>query len=121
MLDMKKALTKLMQTPMVVESGTNGIWAYRKWSDGTYDAWCDTTVNMGAGSAWLGGYFHTTYSALNPPSFSTGVSSMYGTTNAAQLTIYCGHATDYKTYWLDGVSTTRDNIPVHLEMHGTWS
>lgn len=104
----------------VVEEGTNGIWAYRKWSNGTYDALCDTSINMGAGSAWVGGYFHASSSALNPPSFSTGVSSMYGTTNAAQLTIYCGHAANYQTYWLDSVSGSRTNIPVHLEMHGTW-
>ena len=120
MLDMKKALTKLMQTPKVIESGREGIWQYRKWSDGTYDAWYDGSINLYAGSPWLGGYFHKSTSALTPPSFSTSVLSMYGTQNAAQLSIYCGRTNDFETYWLDAVSTARDNIPVHLEMHGRW-
>ena len=39
MLDMKKALTKLMQAPIVVETGTSGNWTYRKWSNGTAECW----------------------------------------------------------------------------------
>ena len=38
-LDLKELIAKLINTPMVVESGTSGIWTYRKWSDGTSECW----------------------------------------------------------------------------------
>ena len=39
MLDVKKLLTKILSTPLVVEQGTSGIWTYRKWSNGTAEIW----------------------------------------------------------------------------------
>lgn len=38
-LDVKELIAKLTNTPMVVEQGTDGRWAYRKWSDGTAECW----------------------------------------------------------------------------------
>lgn len=35
----KKLFGKLLSVPFVVESGTNGGWHYRKWSDGRAEAW----------------------------------------------------------------------------------
>ena len=29
----KTLLSKLLNTPLVIERGTSGIWTYRKWSD----------------------------------------------------------------------------------------
>lgn len=29
----------LKDIPRIIESGTSGIWTYRKWSDGIYEAW----------------------------------------------------------------------------------
>ena len=118
MLDLKKLLTKLIACSYA--SGTDGIWTYRKYADHTYHAWYVNAVNFKAGSAWLGGYYHQTTSALNPPSFSTGVSTLTGQANSPQICIYCGHAADYSTYWLDAVSGTRNDVPVRLDMYGTW-
>lgn len=57
MLDMKKALTKLMKAPIVVEQGTSGIWTYRKWSDGTAECWGHNTATVtfaSIGNGWRG-------------------------------------------------------------------
>lgn len=38
-LDVKELIAKITNTPMVVESGTSGIWTYRKWSNGIAECW----------------------------------------------------------------------------------
>lgn len=104
----------------IVEQGTDGIWTYTKWSNGSYEAVYVGTVNMQAGSAMGGGYFHQTSSALTPPSFSQTVKSLHGAANSAVLFSYIGHANDYSTYWWNASSTAVSNVSVRLEMHGTW-
>lgn len=108
------------QADYIVEQGTDGIWTYRKWNNGSYDAVYVGTVNMQAGSAMGGGYFHQTSSALTPPSFSQTVKSLHGAANSAVLFSYIGHANDYSTYWWNASSTAVSNVSVRLEMHGTW-
>ena len=104
----------------IVEQGTDGIWTYTKWNNGTYDAVYVGTVNMQTGSAMGGGYFHQTTSVLTPPSFSQTVKSLHGAANSAVLFSYVGHANDYSTYWWNASSTAVSNVSVRLEMHGTW-
>ncbi|MBR2706246.1 MAG: hypothetical protein IKE74_03275 [Mogibacterium sp.] len=36
---LKELLAHILKRPIVVESGTSGIWTYRKWSDGTAECW----------------------------------------------------------------------------------
>ena len=105
----------------VVEQGTSGIWTYIKWSNHTYDAWYEGNINLGAGSAMGGGYFHTSSSALTPPTFSATVTSMTGGADGALLYAYVGHSSSYQTYWWNGASASANNIPVRLDMHGTWT
>lgn len=104
----------------IVEQGTDGIWTYTKWNNGSYEAVYVGTVNMQAGSAMGGGYSHQTTSVLTPPSFSQTVKSLHGSANGAVLFSYVGHANDYSTYWWNASSTAVSNVAVRLEMHGTW-
>ena len=104
----------------IIASGTSGIWTYRKYSDGTYDAWADTAVNLQYGTGWMGGYYHKTTSALTPPTFSQSVLSMTAETNGAQLAVYCGRDGNYYTYWMNAQAAAVSNIPVRLKMTGTW-
>ena len=120
MLNVKKLLTKILTTNMVVEQGTNGIWTYRKWSNHTYDAWYVGVINLMAGTSWLGGYYHKTTSVLSPPSFSQNVTDMQGYANSDALNIYCGHTSNLETYWLNNTSSSSDNVGVRLDIHGTW-
>lgn len=102
------------------QSGTDGIWKYRKYEDGTYHAWYEGSINLLTGTAWIGGYFHQSSSALQPPSFSTSVTALHGAANGSTLAIYCGNAADNSTYWLNGMSGTYNGLPVRLDMYGTW-
>lgn len=102
------------------ESGTDGIWTYRKYSDRTYHAWWRGYVSLLVGTAWCGGYFHQTASAMTPPSFSVEVTSVSGFADATQLLAYVGHATDFSTYWFNGVSQAGSGYPVRIDMYGTW-
>lgn len=101
-------------------SGTDGIWTYRQYSDGTYHAWYEGAVNLLAGTAFAGGFFHQSSAALTPPSFSTAVTSLSGSPNGAMLMAYVGRATDYSTYWFNGIATASNNQLVRLDMYGTW-
>lgn len=51
MLDIKKLLTKIAKTPMIVEEGETSGWTWRKWSDGTVDCRKYTTFNAVSGNA----------------------------------------------------------------------
>ena len=104
----------------VVAKGTDGLWDYTKWSDGTYEAVYVGNVNMQTGSAMAGGYFHQTSSALAPPSFSSSVVSVHGAANSANLYAYVGHANDYSTYWWNSAAAALNNVPVRIMMYGTW-
>ena len=117
---MATSIIKMTPNVYITESGTNGIWKYHKYSDGTYHAWYVGSINLGAGTAWVGGYFHRSTSALNPPSFSESVTSFYGVVNSGVLAIYCGYATDYSTYWLTGSAPASNDLRVRLDMYGTW-
>ena len=39
-------------SPTITESGTSGIWTYRKWSDGTAECWGKKDFSVNITSAW---------------------------------------------------------------------
>lgn len=115
-----KALAYLGNNVHIVGTGTDGIWKYRKYSDHTYEAWVDTSVNLGAGSAWMNGFYHLSVSSLSAPSFSQTVTSFGGYHNGQQLCMYCGHNASFQSYWFNATSGAQTNLAVHMEMRGTW-
>lgn len=117
---MATSTIKMTPNVYITESGTDGIWKYHKYSDGTYHAWYVGTINLGAGTAWAGGYFHQATSALTPPSFSTSVASFEGKANAGVLAIYCGYGNGYASYWFNGIASASNGLVVRLDMYGTW-
>ncbi len=106
----------------IVESGTDGIWAYHKYSDRTYHAWYVGAINLGTGTQFgtSGVYYHASLSSLVAPSFSTTVKSLHGESNGALLIVYCGHASDFKTYWLTSSAAAVSGVSVRLDMYGNW-
>ena len=120
MLNLKKLLTKILQGDFIVEQGTDGIWEYRKWAKGTYEAWYAGPINVGVGTAMGGGYFHTSTAALTPPSFSQSVTSFWGANSGSVLFAYVGNAPDYKTHWWNGASAAQNSVPVRIDIRGTW-
>lgn len=55
-----KSIEEIQATPHVIETGKEGIWTWRKWSDGTSECWgrsIKTTYNL---SSSYGGLYYTT-------------------------------------------------------------
>lgn len=46
---LEELLAKLTNVPIIVETGTSGIWTYRKWSDGTSECWGLTSKTATSG------------------------------------------------------------------------
>lgn len=103
-------------------SGTDGIWTYRKYDDHTYHLWYVGTINLEAGTAFAGGFFHKSGSALisTIPSWSQSISSMSGSVNGGTLAVYCGRDSDLYTYWWNSLSATVTGLAVRLDVYGTW-
>lgn len=80
MLDLKKALARILNTPLVVESGsastTTGrpfTWTYRKWSDGTAECWGYSSPANYALTAASGYGYYLTENAYFPANLFTSV------------------------------------------------
>ena len=68
MLDVKKLLSKILNSPFIVEEGTSGIWTYRKWSDGIAECWGAKTESKSL-TAWGSWY----YARIDGPNYPTGL------------------------------------------------
>lgn len=52
-------LNFLAKKPMVLDTGTSGYWTYRKWSDGTYEAWTNTYFSATVNTPMRGGFYYS--------------------------------------------------------------
>ena len=68
-INVKKVLEKLLSTRMVIESGTSGIWTYRKWSDGTAECWGMIDQSFTPSNGWGS----TKYTTLPTQTFPSGL------------------------------------------------
>ena len=105
----------------VIGRGTDGIWTYEQYMNGTYHAWYEGTINLNSGTAMGGGYYHQSSAAHTAPSFSNSVTSLTGASNGASRYAYMGHSSTYYTYWWDGSSGSASNVAVRLDMYGTFT
>lgn len=55
-VSVKDLFAKILGTRLVVESGTSGIWRYRKWSDGTAECWGVYSATISHYATNFGGY-----------------------------------------------------------------
>lgn len=103
-------------------SGTHNIWTYRKYDDHTFHLWYVGTINLAAGTAFAGGFFHKSLSGLvsTIPSWSQSVSSISGSVNGGALAVYCGRDSDLYTYWFNSLATAVTGLDVRLDVYGTW-
>lgn len=57
-----------------IETGTSGGWSWRKYADGTYEAWCKTTLTYAITTASGGMYFSGGHSITIPSEIgNTGI------------------------------------------------
>lgn len=114
------AMDYLADCTHIVDSGTDGIWKYHKYSDGTYHAWYEGLAGWATGSAWGGGYFHKGTGAA-PPSFSKSVTAETGVKTDANLAMFCGaNLSTLEPYWWTGSASSTSNASVRLDLYGTW-
>lgn len=105
----------------IVERGTSGVWTYEKYNSGWYKAWYTGNINLLAGTAWAGGYYHNSSSTLAPPSFSKSVEYYTGSPNGLVLMSFVGvNTTNGTTAWKNGTAQATTNVPVHIECGGRW-
>ena len=77
----------LKDIPHIIESGTSGIWSYRKWSDGYYEAWyqneeapaCAYTDTRGEGKIYLSPVGHYDFDL---PAFNKQILNYTGAASA---------------------------------------
>lgn len=70
MLDLKALISKLVNTPLVIEQGTSGNWTYRKWSDGTAECWADVNSGSAPSNTSVNGWYGAT---MATPDFPTNL------------------------------------------------
>ena len=73
----KTLLSKVLNTPLVIEQGTSGIWTYRKWSDGTAECWGSKDIS-GSYSSWGNAYTFSLTGESYPSNLFIGKPKAYG-------------------------------------------
>lgn len=51
-LKLKQFLSKLINTPLIIEENSEDAWTWRKWSDGTVEVWGTVSFTV-AGAVWV--------------------------------------------------------------------
>ena len=129
-LNFKKLLAKLLNTRMVVESGTEGIWTYRKWSDGTAECWARTAITTYTHTATSGyGYYTSADFALPNGLFQTvtaGFSNRAqgsGSTPSNTLITINGRELTTSNFgvWVQSASSGSQSISISLYVIGNWA
>lgn len=109
-----------------VETGTSGIWSYKKWSDGTAELWGSYTVSDMACTTTLGTMYRT--ALVTPSSFPFTVykvnvvasyeSEGYGAMLWATTTATSSRPSTY--YLIRPTSTTIASGKINFQVRGRW-
>lgn len=81
MLDMKKALTKLMKAPIVTQVGLSGRWQFRRWSNGMVEAWATIPKGSITGVSLASPIYHTEQTIDFPSGLFSSEPRVYITTS----------------------------------------
>ena len=108
----------------VIEEGTEGIWTYRKWQSGQYDAWSTTfTYNIAVQTAVGALYTSDDLIQVDCPSFQDPSSryTINAVANGADFVIGYGFTNTYTTFKIYRASS-RDAAErvMRIYLHGNW-
>lgn len=110
----------------IVEQGTSGIWTYRKWNSGKYEATINTQFSLNSGNSWTGGYWHKTTYGAPLPSFALTWSVVSAVKTDDILAWYVGakeESDGLHFYWVNGTSGTVSGTQfgyAEITIRGTW-
>lgn len=78
------ATSKITYNPVIVESGIDGMWTYRKWSDGTAECWGTQSLGAKAITTVYGYGYYASADTINFPSnLFTGTPNIQATSRDA--------------------------------------
>lgn len=109
------------------EEGTEGAWSYRKYADGTFEAWCTDANNVAVQNAWGSLYANASAIQITLPSFAdpSGWSVFYSINGGELIRIVTKSSVadpPYFTYSI--ISATSRSASARIAsfyVKGTWS
>lgn len=130
MLDLKKLFEKILGC--VYESGTDGVWTWKKYSDGTFDMWRNFTGTPSSGTHYIQlgtGYYGYYVAGFTYPNdckpVTTGniqVYSMWTIGNGFAIpggTVWAPTLTGFSLYAV-ATSPNVTSVSVDVYVHGHW-
>ena len=104
----------------VVEQGTSGDWAYRKWNSGAVELWCNKTVNVASSTSATGSLYYSSMLTIAVP-FPITNAVITGSTNNHRYLANLQHQNASITFNIvspTAISTTTQ--PVQIIVYGKW-
>lgn len=111
----------LKNIPRIIESGTSGIWTYRKWNSGMYEAWftnleVETTDYTASGSVFVSQKLYSFTAPFNTLSTCVGTASSSHTYSWGAI----WHSNQTINVKILAVSAGTSKGRVDLYITGTW-
>ena len=127
-LDLKELISKLVNTPMVIEEGTSGIWTYRKWNSGVVECWGISTKTAAITTTWGNGYVSPLLSDSFPVDLFISKPSAVSIFPAGSVSIMLVNGApdditkDGIKYYLFRPGTTANSLTysIHINAIGAW-
>ena len=109
----------------LTESGSSGIWRWRKWADGSFELLGSTSVSADVDRSWGALYYATALSGVSYPFTITAID--YAAASVAN--IYCWAMGDLgaslsdtgSVYVLSAAARTGMTLPLRLLIRGRWN
>ena len=109
----------------LTESGSSGIWRWRKWADGSFELLGSTSVSADVDRSWGALYYATALSGVSYPFAITAID--YAAASVAN--IYCWAMGDLgaslsdtgSVYVLSAAARTGMTLPLRLLIRGRWN
>ena len=118
-------VTGIQAVDYIIEEGTEGIWTYRKWQSGQYDAWCDGFVyNVAVQTAVGAMYTNDDPIRVDCPSFHDPDSryTISVVANGADFVAGSGFTNTYATFKIyRATSRAAAARSMKIYLHGTWT
>lgn len=118
-LNLKALLHKILSTPLQIDSGTDDIWTYRKWSDGTAECWAymdgTTQTLYGAVAGYVTFTFPFTFTAV-PVAFT----SVWVNGDAYCYPCWLDVSTTSASGYLRSTASAGQSFRVRIYVNGRW-
>jgi len=123
-VSLKKILSYLVNTPMIIETGTSGIWTYRKWNNGVSECWGKWSGSISHYANPLTGFYGYNTTLTFPSNLFTAAPFVTYTagvgTGFAWPGAYMGSSeTQVTCYAIAGLSGTQ-TVRFEVYAKGTW-